>query len=422
MGGRGSSRGAGAATPGEEVKQTRSGGDFTNYWKALTAKKPTSDYKLVRFFDLQVNEGMKYKYRMRVWVGDPNNEDPAGTFAMLQGGSAPSGLGGLGGSGNRGGIGGSSDPDADEDDDSESEAGSAAGQRSGSGSFNKLPITSKMKHPSVRKRLNLAREVTDPKDPTKKKYFVSEVRSQNEKGEPVYEEIEVPNPEKRPYLRFARPSEWSPEVEVQVESERGQVAAGQVQTPKMVRFTIGGKTVEIPGGEPAAEVAASVWNSDLGTAVTSKRTAHRGDALDFYGPSHVLHPITWRVYVAKNDSRTAEGERKYYLPIETGSVVVDTLGGDELPLPSSEKMRHNMASEVLVMDDTGKFHVQNDIDDRTTYRNLLFLADEPQTVGGEKARRRQNQDDEPAGLGGGRGFGGAGGLGGLGGLGNDDDR
>ena len=423
MGGRGRAGGTGGSgtTPGEEVKQTRSGTDFTDYWKALQAKKPTSDYKLVRFFDIQVTPGAKYKYRMRVWVGDPNNEDPAGTFAMMQGGSAPAGLGGVGGLGSRGGIGGAGmGPGADQGEEEESDE-EEEGETSGAASLTKMTITSKMKHPDVRKRLNRATEEVDPNDSKKKKYFVSEPRSVDENGEPVYEKVAVP--EKRPYLRFARPSTWSPEVEVEVQTTKSQVAAGKVQTPKMVRFNIGGNTVELPGSEPAAEVAASVWDSDLGTAVTSKRTAYRGDALDFYAPSHVLHPITWRVYVAKNDSRTAEGPAQYLLPIETGTVVVDALGGEELPLPRTEKMRHNMASEVLVMDNTGAFHVQNDIDDRTTYRNLLFLPDEAQTVGGEKARRKakKDEDDEPDGLGGGRGgLSGAGGLGGLGGLGDDD--
>jgi len=73
--------------------------------------------------------------------------------------------------------------------------------------------------------------------------------------------------------------------------------------------------------------------------------------------------------------------------------LVDVMGGDELPLPRAEKMRHNLASEILVMDSSGKFAISNDIDERTTYRNLLLLPDESQTVGRVKRPKKKKTRD-----------------------------
>lgn len=432
--GRGSS-GPTGGTGNAEAEQTRMGNDFTDYFKAMEAKKPTSDYKLVRFFDLQADEGVTYRYRIRVWMADPNNEDPSaasvGGLGGLgsRGGRPGGGGGGISGAGPGGvgpgvgglgpgldGLGPGSEAENDGGDDEEEDEKV----------YEKIAISSKMLHPSVRKRINRTKEIEDPKDSDKKSYLVYEVRSQDENGEPVYEEVAVPKGFEG--LRFARPSAWSDPVEVTIETTLGRVAAGKVISPKTVRFDVGGQTKLFPGTEPEAEVAASVWSEKLGTAVTSKQSVYRGDALNFYAPSFVLHPVTWRVYIANNDSRGAEGPAKYLVPVETGSVVVDAMGGDELDLPSKEKMRHHMASEMLVMDDKGNVSVRNDLDDRTTYRNLLFLPDESQKIGGEKARRKAKREEDDrnnrGGLGGPGGLGGAGGLGGLGpgGLGPGSNR
>ena len=74
--------------------------------KVLLAKRPEEKYNLVRFFDVVVN-GVKskttFEYRMRVWVGDPNNEDPDGEFAAIQAGGGGSGTRTSGGGRARGG-------------------------------------------------------------------------------------------------------------------------------------------------------------------------------------------------------------------------------------------------------------------------------------------------------------------------------
>ena len=93
-------------------------------------------------------------------------------------------------------------------------------------------------------------------------------------------------------------------------------------------------------------------------------------------------------------------------------VVVDAISGEELELPRTEKMRHQTASEILIMDDDGNFRVKNDMNDRTQFRNMLHLADESQTVGKPKKRKKSKDDDEGPGGNGGKFGGGGGGLGG----------
>jgi hypothetical protein len=92
-------------------------------------------------------------------------------------------------------------------------------------------------------------------------------------------------------------------------------------------------------------------------------------------------------------------------------VVVDAISGAELELPRTEKMRHQTASEILIMDDNGNFRVKNDMYDRTQFRNMLHLADESQTVGKGKKRKKSKDNEESPG-GGGK-FGNGGGEGGF---------
>ncbi len=391
-----------------EVKQTRSGTDFTDYIKALDAKKTNAKFRLVRFFDVLAQPGKTYEYRMRLWIGDPNNEDLNQEFASRQGGvPTMSRL-----------ASDDSEDEGDEEEDEEDDAGfvSSTGRQMTVGNQEPeavyVSITSSMKHPNVRKRLNRAREVRDPKTGLST-YFVSEVTGQDADGKDIIEEVEVPRVAigrdqtgatvYASYLRYARPSPWSDPVTVTVNSHHSQVAGGQVEPPRKARVKVGNKDIELPISEPKAEVAASVWwKKDLGTALPTRQTVYRGDALDFYAPSYFLHPVTWNVHVAKNDSAT-EGDVQYLVPIETGKVVVDALGGEELALPRTEKMRFNVASEVLVMDEFGQFTVKNDMDDSTSFRNMLFLPDDSQTVGKLKIKKPKRGREESTG-GGGKGF------------------
>lgn len=448
-GGRGGGKGGGGGMGGfggiaQDAKQSRSGSDFTDYAKAIEANKPNANYRLVRFFDVQAKSGKSYEYRIRLWIGDPNNEDLNKEFASRQGGDAimsggpgggrgPGGMGpggmGPGGMG-PGGMG--SDPSnpgggrGGQGSESDDESDLASG---GTKSAEYVQISSTMKHPSVRIRLNRAREEKDPKT-GEITYYVSEERGTDADGKPIIEEVEVPKVAiargaggdiiYSDYLRYARPSAWSEPIAVKVQTHKSQVAAGEVDAGKKMRVQLQGKNVELPVGEPVAEVAASAWwRQNLGTALPTRQTIFRGDALSFVTPSYFMHPITWQIQVAKNDAGL-EDERQYSMPIDTGSVVVDAIAGEELDLPRSEKMRHRVASELLVMDEFGNFKVRNDMEDQTSFRNMLFLKDKSQVVGKKKVKKAKRSgpgDSRGGGAGGSGKFGGGGGSasGGFGG-------
>ncbi len=408
LGGLGGTRGDGAALNAE---QSRLGTDFTDYLKALDAKKPNSKHKLVRFFDVdpKFKSGDKYEYRIRVWLGDPNNEDPSMEFVNAQGGAAKTG--GFGGGMGPGGMDDEGEYE-DEEDEEDEEGDGDENEGDEQTAFKKTPILSTMKVPAVRQRLNKATAVVNEKtDETE--YTISEPRTKKVKNaegveEAVVEYETIKIPSNRAYLRFARPSEWSDSTQVTIESETSLVAAGDVVPSKKAKIKVNGEDVMFPISEPAAEMVASEWSEKYGTAIPSKQTVYRGDLMNYFTAAHIMNPITWRVYLTKNSSELAEEENKYRVPVRTQKVLVDSLGGDTLPLPRTEKMRHDRVSEFLVMDESGNFKVHNDLEDRTTYRNLLLLPDEQQTVGRGKKKKKEKENDS-----------GGGGLGGLGGFGDN---
>lgn len=387
--------------------QTRAGSDMVDYEKAINAKKPMSDYKLVRFFDLKTKTGATYEYRMRIWIADPNQQDPTGSFVSLFGSRT------LNEEGNIGNEPGDETGDRPRDRSNETD----------DKIHRQVDIKRTMLEGTVRMRLEEQTSEVDPNDSTKKLYFVSELRDTGENGQKKFEKIAVPyRPEADDdpsYLRFARPSIWSDTVKISIEEKAPRVAAGATVPARNVKIA----GVEFPLGEPVSELVASVWSDDLGTIIPSKRYVYRGDALDFWANAHVLHPITRRVHLAVNPKSTSKGFSKYLVPIKTGNVMVDSMGGSELPLPRAEKKRHHLASEILVMDAFGNFHVQNNMQDSSTFRNRLMLADTSKFVGKDRKKKKDEEDGGtgrgPAGGGLGGGGLGGGGLGG-GGLGGGD--
>lgn len=396
---RGSDTRGGSATRfgEEEFLQTRAGADFTDYMKVLIAKRPEEKYKLVRFFD--VVNGLKskatFEYRMRVWVGDPNNEDPQGEFVSFQESGGGSGTRASGGS--RGG--GYDDEDSYEVEGASPvrrlpgrpRASSAVGTEELEPQW--VEITSNMKGIEVRRRLKQA-TASEP-DPVSFEvdYTVAELRKKKVKGadgkEVITEEFEtIPVPAGHAYLRFARPSDWSESVTITVSPDNSQVAVGKIVNPKALKLKVNGVDALFPVGEPQLEVVASTWSATYGTAVPTKQTVSPGELLNFHAAAHIVHPITWKVYLTKNPN-VAVGEDKFKVPVRTGKVVVDAMGGTELPLPRAEKMRHSLASEILVMDASGNLKVSNDMEDRTTYRNLLLQPDESQVVGRPKRPKKK---------------------------------
>jgi uncharacterized membrane protein YgcG len=358
---------------GQDEVVVRAGSDVTKYWASVLARKAKRDYKLVRFFDLQkLDPDTTYEYRVRLWLGDANNEDPDKKFAEIHG--IVEGAGG-------GRVGNDDDDESSDDDDESSEDDDDSDQPATPETFEYVSIQPKMKAPAVRERLYMARSETNKKS-GKKKYYVSEFRKSDD-GTEVKEETAVPNG--HPYLRFARPTEWSEPVSITIKPETSEVVAGQIEIPRPIKIN----NEPLPDGEPVMEVVASVWSKQYNTALPARKEVFRGDALDFSANIHVLNPITWSVHVLEN------------APVLTESVVVDMLGGEELELPRQELMRHHLPSEVLIMKADGSFEVANDMDQKTRFKQLLLLGDESTEIG--KPRRKPKDQDSGRGRGGGFG-------------------
>lgn len=426
FGGFGGGRGGQGA---QNEKQTRNGSDYTDFRKAAEAEDAPL-YKLVRFFDIPT-AGKTYEYRARFWMDDPNHENSmasvGGGLGGLGGPGGPPGGGGRGGAGlgpgggaglgggGRGGAGmgpgmgpgglgpgGDSNRDGEDGEDKERV-------------FKYVKIESKMLDPSVRIRLNKAREVEVPKEEGStekiKTYFVAEKKTAAvAEGEDEFDEIPIPNPETRSFLQYARPSPWSQPVKVKINTTNSVVAAGPSQSVRTAKFSLQGEDIFFKLEETPIDVVAAAWSKTLGTLVPAKRTVFPGEVLNFYAPSRVVHPVNWRVYYAENEG--VEGMARFSVPIETDQIIVDAIEGEELDLGRNELMKQQKASEILVMDENGNLRVHNDVDDRTLYRNLLLSPDESQKIG--EAKTPPPTNDSPFG-GGGRGGGPPGGRGGAGG-------
>ena len=363
----------------------RKGSDRRPYDAVAAELKPTSELKLVRFFDLEAAPGATYQYRVRLWLTDPNNEPDEATR---------SGSRSRGRSASRGGT----DEDEYEDEfegTGRSGRGSSTRGRSARGGgrglakdekpekvYTKIPITANMTSKECRARLGKAHEEPDPKDPTRFIYYVSEAYGEGE-GDDQYQEIQVPRQAEIDVnalfdldeLRFARPTKWSESVTVTISrTTKSQIAAGDVIPPK--RDRVG--AVEVPDGEPIVDMAVSIWSRTLKTLVPTKQQVRRGDLLSYVTDAHVLNPLKWTVHKVEQQE------------INTGVVLVDIMGGDEVDTGrTKELMTHSIPGETLVMTPDGKFEVHNDFDDQRMYRHSLFIHDDSAQVGELKEPKKK---------------------------------
>ncbi len=366
-----------ADTGDEETKKDlggiRKGSDRTLYEKAMKAIKPKADLKLFRFFDVGVEPG-QYKYRVRVWLKDPNNEDPkkesendsgkpkkSGTKrgAGVGGGTvdAPPG----GGRDDEGGRGGANPPGT---------GGGGQEQEEEAIKYKYTAVDDRMKDVSVRNRIDnekLRRKGEDPLPETK----IGDFQFVN--------------------LNYCRPSEWT-EFEVNVPGDAGdEFYAGPVSPGKLVKTDNGSVQV----GDSSVNLIASVWDSHFDTRVPAYREAFRGDALnvkvDKDHPINLLHPVDWSV------RRLDEYE------VETDAILVDVVGGESLPIRSDIPV--NMPGEILIMDAEGNFRVQDNLRDAMGYRHSLFKEDDSNEFGKRKTPKKKESRD---GGGGGRDGGGGG--------------
>ncbi len=332
-GGRGTPQGAASEQQAAASANVENGHDMTAYEEMMKKLEPPADYKLVRFYDINVPSGKEFEYRVRVWLADPNNENPAGFDASAaanrndKSGGAQAGMAGLEGGEAAGGGGGT------EEDD-----------------YEYVPLSSEMLDPAVRKR--------------------------------IYEQSRMA-PDELPHedLKYARPTEWTAApAPVAVKPIGGDVAVGRVSPGTLVRV---GDADYVQVGDPSAEMAVGAWNSDYGTRLVAPRTFHRAEMLDVKPEKriHVLHPIDWTVRELENPP-----------VVETDGLVVDILGGEKIPI-SRALMEYNLPGEVLVMDAAGNFRIKNDAEDKLEYHIMLFKDDELAEVG----KRRKTEDDNDRG-------------------------
>jgi len=369
----------------------------------LRKRKTPGQYRLVRFFDLQAPRGRSFEYRMRVWVGDPNQRDPEDLFWKKRGsligydgqivaGVDDSGMGSMGIEGRNGkGLDGDRHLEIGPDGEPIEQADSKI--------YEEKPILPTMLRPEVRQRLAAGSDVMEEREKAlelkyRENHFVSEAYGENP-GELV--KIEMPASDEKlkyvytRYLRFARPSKWSEVVRAEADAPIADVFVGKSIAGRSVAIGGGNATGSFQVDESAVEIATAFWSRSMHAKLPAIRKVRAGETLDFDAPAYLLHPVTWRVLVANSDpERSGEG---YGVKFRTSNVIVDALNGEQLDLPNVKKKAYETPTEVLVMDPTGKLSVANQFDQATQFRNTLFLPDDSPFVGKRRRKRKKVEDD-----------------------------
>ena len=330
------------------------GNDNTLYQNVDLIRAPKADTKLLRFFDLTAVRGSAYRYRVRLWLNDPN--DPAGF--------------------NKAGVGvknmipmGRMDPEDMMDD--------------GSGLKNKEEledlsvyafrmISGSMQSQEVRQRIRAKRE----------QLVVPEFNFSNRLSA---EDRELRLAQLTQLLSSGWPTEWSePTAPVTCAGAEANFFAGSIEQPATVKVD----DIEFPRGEGKGDLVISQWSRTLDILVSGFRNVSRGDMLNFdVNATHVVHPGDGSVRLLVNQE------------IRSNALVVDLMGGELVP--GDFKLPVNMPGEILVMQSDGSLSLQNNYDDLRGYRHALLLEDEEPTFGEVAEEKRnprnrrgnRNQDD-----------------------------
>lgn len=357
---------------------------FGNETAGYESKKLEKKQIVVRILDLDPPVSGSFKYRLRVWLEDPNNtrdELVAGAKYFTShymppqaaggqiggGGGALGGLAGGGGAsdgGDRGaGQGGQQGDDPDEDDEPKIEY---------------QPVVESDLDPAVRTRLR--------DQQAKRKKMLEDAASAPAGANP--------SPARDVWQTYCRPTEWveTGSISINPVANRGQVALGGVRETKPARIN----NLEIAKDEPVAQLLGASWSTTLGAWVPGYRPEgfRRGEALNYsVDVAHILNLVDLAVYRLKKDESEDE-ELNLELRVKTDHVVIDVLGGREIPVKSpmpqefagqKETRPWTMPGEVLVMDSAGKLVLHNEFDDLQNYRNGLFLEDETGSYGKVRA-------------------------------------
>ena len=332
-----------------DLEVARTADDVTEYQEVNIREEPKKNYKVVRFFDIHgVRSGRTYQYRTRVWLRDPNNEDP----------ELINDVGAI-----------------NDDEDNVVERGAQRGKSEEEMKFaTKMTIANNMIDPRSRQRLRQAREERGANGA--RTYFVSEPHGENG----AWVEIQVP--QGQDYLRFARPSPWSEVIEVSVDASPAFVYAGEPVETK--RITVSRGTVA--EAEPSIKVATGkfmVSGEQLaGVKVPFRAEVRAGDLLDFNQPAHVQHPVTKAIH------------RVDGVDVTTGSVVLDVSEGEKLTeLSRKSPIPYFYPGEILVLNSDGNIHLRNDLEDRGEYLSAMLDPDEVSTFGNTRRRRTSGGSD-----------------------------
>ena len=388
---------------GEEgaVNELRKGSSTDAYKEAIALRKPGGQYRLVRFFDYfspsEKSRSKTYEYRTRVWVGDPNQIDPADGFRKNRGRRLEAGEDGE--VKFAAGTGGESDLDMSGMEDLENKE-----EMEGGGVKEVVQVVNmSMLAPPVRKRINAATNL----DVVQERFEEAarsgtpveplEVAEFSEAGE--LELVKLPpstvNYAYTQYLRFARPSAWSEPVRVKGTQSPADVYAGPTVRDRPITMDLGNGVVEFDKSEPYIEVVVSSWVRSLGTKLPSKKRVHVGETLDFNSPAYVIHPVTWQVLVAENPDSTFDDEtlKRFTLDFRTGETVVDAFTGQQLELPNNKKLMMELPTEVLTVDASGNLKVSNQFDSATGYRNEIAEQDSSRFYGRPRKSSKKKVDD-----------------------------
>lgn len=404
--------GDGLGGEGEEsANARRRGSAMKDYEESLLEREAKDQFKLVRFFDLRAPRNKKFEYRVRVWVGDPNHEDPEKGFTSKRGtmlgknGQGGGGLGGMDGGmglgGLDGGLGGLDGGMGLGGLDGGMGLGGIGGKdgEEEKETYTYRKIVSSMLSPSVRKRLSLAtKDDVVVKNPTDR-FFVTEFFDEAKK-EPT--KVELPPSDQKfayiQYLRYSRPSNWSEPVKVDSTPVSSRVVAGSAIKGRSVSIQTGSGTADFDLEENAVDVVAAAWNSSIGAEIQALKRAFVGETLNFNSPSYVLHPVNWRWVVAENPK--ASPKSKYIVPIRTNQTIVDAIPGETLDLPDSRKKAYDTPAEILVMDPLGNLAIANEFEQEKDFRFLNATPDESRFVGRRKKKKKSlDESDMMNGLG-----------------------
>jgi hypothetical protein len=108
----------------------------------------------------------------------------------------------------------------------------------------------------------------------------------------------------------------------------------------------------MPTAEPTGELISVVWDSDYACDVPALVKVHRGSVLNFTKTAKVIHPVQL-IYKEMPD-----------YDFQTDHVVVDMLGGQELPSSDAiDEEPLKAPGEYILIDPRGRLFVRNELED-----------------------------------------------------------